>query len=316
LRAAPETSLAALDPTLAKQWHRTRNGALTPRDVTLGSGRPVWWKCRKGPDHEWRAAVVHRSGGTGCPFCAGRRVSVTRSFASEHPELVSEWHPTKNGGLTPHDVTPASNRRVVWRCPKGRDHEWRTTVSARNAGQGCPFCANVRVSVTNALGARFPEIAREWHPTKNGNLWPGEVTAGTPRRVWWRCVLGHEWQATVGGRTGKGAGCPYCANHRVSATNSLAARYPKLAREWHPTKNGALGPEGVTAGTPRHVWWRCTFGHVWQAAVSSRSSNGCGCPECWRLGRRPPVAITGRRRTPVRLAVYEGARYGPVRRVK
>jgi hypothetical protein len=113
-----------------------------------------------------------------------------------------------------------------------------------------------------------------------------------------------------------GNGCPFCANQRVSATNSLAARFPKLAREWHPTKNRSLTPHDVVAGTNRRVWWRCAFGHAWQAAVSSRSGNGTGCPECWRLPRRRSVATTGRKRSPVRLARYEGAHRGPVRRVK
>jgi hypothetical protein len=126
----------------------------------------------------------------------------------------------------------------------------------------------------------------------------------------------HLWETTVLERARAGRGCPCCAGRQVSITNALTKLAPAIAREWHPTKNGALRPEGVTAGTPRRVWWRCTFGHVWQAAVSSRSSNGCGCPECWRLRSRQPVAITGRRRTPVRFAVYEGARHGPVRRVK
>jgi hypothetical protein len=286
-----------------------------PRDVIPGSSRAVWWKCPKGPDHEWRCAVSHRRDGTGCPFCAGRRVCATKSFATEHPELVSEWHPTKNGDLTPCDVTPGSYTAAWWECPKGPDHEWRTMVRERHRGRGCPFCTNVRVSVTNSLAARFPKIARDWHPTKNDDLRPGDVVAGSARRVWWRCVRGHDWQATIDGRT-QGARCPFCANARVSTTNSLAARFPKLAREWHPTKNGVLGPGDVIAGTHRRAWWRCAFGHTWQAAVASRSSGGCGCPECWRLRPKQGVATTGKRRKPVRFAAYEGARHGPVRRVK
>ena len=45
-------------PRVAKEWHPTKNGKLTPRDVVFGSARVVWWKCPEGRDHEWRVAVV------------------------------------------------------------------------------------------------------------------------------------------------------------------------------------------------------------------------------------------------------------------
>ena len=32
-----------------------------------------------------------------------------------YPHLVKEWHPTKNGDLTPKDVTYGSNKKVWWR---------------------------------------------------------------------------------------------------------------------------------------------------------------------------------------------------------
>lgn len=60
-------------PALAKEWHPTKNGSLTPRDVTPGSGKKVWWICGKG--HEWEATVNNRSRGRGCPYCAGKAAS-------------------------------------------------------------------------------------------------------------------------------------------------------------------------------------------------------------------------------------------------
>ncbi len=59
-------------PQVAAQWHPTLNGALTPRDVTVGSHKKVWWMCQEG--HVWKAVVYSRSGAqkSGCPVCAGR----------------------------------------------------------------------------------------------------------------------------------------------------------------------------------------------------------------------------------------------------
>src|SRR5262249_28188785 len=147
----------------------------------------------------------------GCPFCAGKRVSATNSLAAVRPDLAAEWHPTRNGTLTPHDVTPGSNQRAWWKCPRGDDHEWDGKVANRHTGFGCPFCATRRISSTNSLAVTGPKVARDWHPTKNGTLTPRDVTRGAHHRVWWRCQFGHEWQATVNHRTAKGAGCPGCA---------------------------------------------------------------------------------------------------------
>ncbi|EJS45289.1 hypothetical protein ICG_05980 [Bacillus cereus BAG1X1-3] len=65
-----ENRLAIRNPELAKQWHETKNGKLTPFQVTVGSNKRAWWKCKEG--HEWET-TVHQSGlGKNCPFCKPR----------------------------------------------------------------------------------------------------------------------------------------------------------------------------------------------------------------------------------------------------
>src|SRR5947209_6277563 len=103
-----------------------------------------------------------------------------------HPKIAAEWHPTKNGDLTPQAVVAGSNRKVWWCCPKGADHEWQATVAKRaTGGQSCPYCGGKRVSATNSLATLFPQIAKQWHPTKNGSLTPDRVVAGSDIRAWW-----------------------------------------------------------------------------------------------------------------------------------
>jgi predicted nucleic acid-binding Zn-ribbon protein len=56
--------------------------------------------------------------------------------------------------------------------------------------------------------------------------------------------------------------------------------FPKLAKEWHPSKNRGLTPEKVTTTSKKKVWWRCsTCTHEWKAAISERSA-GQGCKKC------------------------------------
>lgn len=306
---APGSSLAEEYPEIARQWDASRNGDLRPQHVRPGSSKKVWWRCTREPSHRWDAPVYARTAEVvdrataACPFCAGTRLSVERSLAALNPKLAAEWHPTKNGSLTPDGVFPSSRQIVWWRCAAGPDHVWRAPLNARasadgSAKAGCIFCASKHVSVTNSLATRFPTIAGEWHPTKNGALTPEKVLAGSPRRAWWKCDQGadHVWQAAVVKRTnpsGKPAGCPFCANKRVSTTNALSSRAPKIARQWHPTRNGSLRPRDIVYGSDHKAWWRCVVGHEWRAKVTDRVKRGTGCPECLLRKREP--ATTRRR---------------------
>ena len=99
-------------PNLCEQIHPTKNGDFNPVNYTYGSGKKVWWKCPEGDDHEWVTRIDDRARGRGCPFCSGRRVSVTNNLLVSDPKIANEWHPTKNGDLRPEDVTPNMTRKV------------------------------------------------------------------------------------------------------------------------------------------------------------------------------------------------------------
>jgi len=135
-----------------------------------------------------------------------------KNLLETYPGIAAEWHLTKNGELTPDQVVAGSNKRFWWQCPQGPDHEWEAKLSNRTSTNktGCPCCAGQKVSVTNSLATQFPDIAAEWHPTKNGELTPDQVVAGSGKIFWWQCPQGpdHEWPATLVGRTREGAGCP------------------------------------------------------------------------------------------------------------
>ena len=64
--------LATVQPLVAKQWHESLNGALTPEMVTAGSHKKAWWQCSYG--HVWKATIYSRAGvqQCGCPVCAGK----------------------------------------------------------------------------------------------------------------------------------------------------------------------------------------------------------------------------------------------------
>ena len=152
-------------------------------------------------------------------------------------------------------------------------------------GAGCPFCAGQRVSVTNSLAGRRPEVAREWHPWRNAGHSPADFVWSSNEEAWWKCPAGddHEWRARINNRTSNDTGCPFCAGMAPSETTSLAAVFPELAEQWHPLLNGDLGPADVTTQSNRVAFWRCSRGHVWRASVENRA-RGAACPFC--SGRR------------------------------
>lgn len=128
------------------------------------------------------------------------------------------------------------------------------------------------------LTVENPPLAAQWDREKNGDLRPEDFTGGSHKKVWWRCVLGHSWQATIYSRSVRG--CPYCSGRRpILGISDLLTVNPKLASEWDCEKNMPLQPQDVSANTHRKAWWRCCRGHSWQAVISNRN-NGNGCPYC------------------------------------
>lgn len=268
---------------LLNRWNGPRNGELTPSDASHGSHRRVWWHCENG--HEWQANIcdVAQSSG-GCPVCAGKTVvKGYNDLKTLYPQVAAQWNCEKNGALTPDSVTSGSMRRVWWRCESG--HEWQAAVKDRTVLRAnCPYCANrLIIRGVNDLASTEPALAAQWDREKNGALTPESVSAGSNRVVWWKCSRGHEWQAHIRSRTGSDSGCPYCTGKKVlEGFNDLAAVYPTIANQWHPTLNGDLKPTEVTAGCNRKVWWVCEEGHIWKTAVCARTAKRrhTGCPVC------------------------------------
>jgi len=295
-RAASGRSLAHRHPILAAQWHLSRNGQRSPRNVVPGSPYVAWWQCPVNARHEWRAAVAKRAlRGDGCPYCRNKRLAPkparggypANSLAARFPLVAAEWHPTKNLGITAADVLSGAHRKVWWQCRKAEDHVWQAAICHRTRRDvGCPVCAKLGGNPDDALSRRHPELAAQWHPRKNGKLTPRVVHHRSTRVVWWKCPGGrdHVWKSQVLQRTVRKGPCPFCAGVLVSVTNSLTRLFPRVAREWHPERNGREGPGAVPAGARRFAWWRCAVGHVWRMRVADRTVGGRGCPACARSG--------------------------------
>ncbi len=296
IRLEKENSLALKFPNIAKQWNYDRNGSLNPTLLSFSSNKKVWWKCEKG--HEWESSVGKRTAGRGCPICSSNKLCKgINDLHSVNPVLSSQWHPTKNGNLTPSDVFPNSMKKVWWKCEKG--HEWEATINNRTRGRNCPYCSGRRLLVGfNDLQSVYPLIAKEWNYPRNDGIQPKDVTKGSNKNVWWICSKGHEWETPVFRRT-QGDGCPICGKQKrvisqnknlIDSHGSLLTTNPELAREWNYSRNIDITPDIVLEGSGKRVWWICQKGHEWKAKICERN-NGAGCPFCSGHKHYPIICI-------------------------
>ncbi len=275
----PGTSLADKAPALAQYWHPEKN-RLSPDKVALHSNKAFWWRCPKG--HVWQDIpnnLLKFSPERICPYCDRRRLSAEYCLAAEDPQVAALWHPTKNH-CTAEEIAPHSNKKVWWQC--GHGHEWQETVSqvrVFGAERACPYCNDRKVWEGNCLARLAPELAAEWHPTKNDPLTPETTLAWSAQKVWWQCAKGHAWIAAVAKRYQRGDGCPYCSGHRASPENCLARMYPEVAQLWDSAQNMPLTPNDVTPHSGKKVWWKCPEGHTWTRTVSGQIKSR-GCPSC------------------------------------
>ena len=125
-----------------------------------------------------------------------------------------------------------------------------------------------KLTSAHNLAVVHPKMAKQWHPTLNGDLTPRRVTPSSDKRIWWRCQKGHERQVSPSNRVHFGTGCPFCSGKRVSDDNCLERVLPHIARQWHPTQNKGLTPKDVTCGSGKKIWWLCPKGHEWEARIS------------------------------------------------
>lgn len=423
---AKNGSLLTNNPELSKEWNYVKNGTLKPDMVLSKSPKKVWWKCSK-CGYEWKMSLYARSKGGYCPKCLRIEKSISQStpikgindLESQRPELIKEWHPTKND-INYSDVTVSSNKKVWWLGKCG--HEWQATIASRSSGGGCPLCLkenkisypekviffylkksivdndvfenyhtdflkqkeydiaipsikigieydgynwhksiqkdiekdnisfengyiiirireskckkynsnslkiyydeknvknleSVLLNILNVISLKtkisynldfnidrdntkilellemtkkqnsisnlFPNVLKEWHPTKNGTLKPDYISAHTHKKVWWVCPKGHEYQMVVKHKTEDKCGCPVCSNHKIlPGYNDLKTLRPDIAKEWDYEKNKPLSPDKIPVTANYKVWWICPKGHSYYYSVAHRTYSGRNCPIC------------------------------------
>ena len=212
------------------------------------------------------------------------------SILYTHLHLISEWNNKRNKPLEPSNFSQGSSHVVWWICSKG--HEWQAPIYRRTKKNpsGCVKCFHKsrQPSTENSILHTHEHLISEWNHERNKPLEPSNFSHGSSNVVWWICSKGHEWQAPIYRRTKKKPpGCPYCLNKKVGYGNDLQSKFPKISKEWHPTKNGDLKPNEFVPGSDKRIWWQCKKGHEWATRILKRTDvNNKGCKECYRMNKK------------------------------
>ncbi len=281
-KADGTTNFSFLFPELLTEWDFEKN-KISPDTLLSNAAKKIWWKCRKNPKHKWQAILYSRTRNKyGCPYCTGRIADDKTNITVTHPQLLKEWNYEKNKN-EPREYKSGSNQKVWWRCDKGEDHVWLSSINNRTNGKNCPICSGQKVVASTQLTTTHPVIAKQWHNEKNGNLKPKNHHQGSSKSIWWKCDKDkdHEWKTEIRVRT-LGSNCPVCINKKIVLSNCLQTTHPKLASEFHPDKNEKINTFNVGAGSNKKVWWKCKFNstHEWKTAITARAIYKTGCPYC------------------------------------
>ncbi len=230
-----ERSLAVKFPELSKEWDYVKNAPLTPNDVTYGSQKIVFWICpichQSYPKKisNRTAPSKQKTESKKCPVCLGRYIIPEyNSLKALYPDIIAkEWDYEKNI-LTPDSIAPHSNQVFWWKCEYNHSYAASPNNKISKNGGECPYCSGHRVSDQNRLTLICPELAKQWHPTKN-NKDASDVSFGSNEDAWWLCpICSYEWKAKINNRY-NGRGCPNCSKgQHTSFPEQVIYYYIKL----------------------------------------------------------------------------------------
>jgi hypothetical protein len=243
---AENTRLATLSvrdiPDLAEAWADEADpGSVCAADMGLRR-----FRCPNGHHPRISPSTFLRNG---CPHC---RAALTRgtgpTLAAAQPEITSQWHPVRNGTLTPNGVGPGS-RRAVWWLADCCGHEWQQAVADRDKYRRwrCPNCR----TFLDSLAWHNPTLAAEWSPNNPVGPWHVRPHTSTPFTPQWVCATdpSHTWASPLSARS-SGAGCPECRTAGKSAVE--LAHFQAATDVFGAARSGLVLRDGAFTG--RNMW--------------------------------------------------------------
>jgi superfamily II DNA or RNA helicase/DNA-directed RNA polymerase subunit RPC12/RpoP len=216
--ATASNNLTVSHPMLALEYLPVPRNHLPANGMLAGSDKMVWWRCAKEAcGHEWSASVHARTGGNGCPSCAGRVATATNNLTVTHPHLALDYMPSPRNEKPAAQVIAGTRKKIWWKCAKvSCGHEFLASGDNRVRGTNCPACSGRVVTVSNNLNTTHPYLALEYMAPPRNALPVELILAGTAKKIWWKCSVpecGQEFLAS-GTNRARGGNCPKWRDHQ------------------------------------------------------------------------------------------------------
>lgn len=265
-----ENDLATLRPHLAKEWHPTKNGGLKPSDIAVNSHTKVWWTCQFG--HEWPATIASRANGRGCKECSKIGTSFPEQaifyyIKKEYPDSLNTF--TEFGfelDIYIPSILTAIEYDGIW------THKNNNRFIRDNKKDKKCLEKNIRLIRIRENGLKRTLFAECLERKDNGSIQSLQEVI-----IELFTLLGHQDCTQI--NIERDYLIILHQYYEYIKENNLRSLYPSIAEEWHPTENGTLTPDMVTAKSSIKVKWICPRGHTYPMEIGKRTT-GRSCPIC------------------------------------
>jgi hypothetical protein len=201
---ALDNSLASMFRGVAKMFHPTKNGSLTPSQIRPFSTKKRWFRCFRHADHDFEATVASvvrswKAGANGCPTCKGLKVLYRDSLAAKYPKVAAMMRAAKSE-IDPKTVRPRSNKESTFQCPRVAYHLFTAQIdavvrAAQKGNSGCGYCRGSRLHPLDSLKEKYPEVARYIDRTQGAFPKSTHLNPGSHIELPFRCFAPerHRW---------------------------------------------------------------------------------------------------------------------------
>lgn len=264
-------------PDLMEEWDFKRN-VLDPEKIAVLSPKKAYWICSRG--HNYEKPIYNRAKGIGCPFCTRAK---STSFPEQcfyyyikkvYPDTISRYKDIFKNSMELDIYIPSARigieyDGIFWHSDK------KSLLREETKYRICKENGIKLFRIKEGEFSGFTDNADDIYyipkktDTERLNFYIYELIK--------KLTFYSRKIPAINIERDKNEILEYMT---VKYEESLECLFPKIAQEWHPTKNRKLTPDLFIAGSSEKIWWKCAeCGNEWRSSIVNRTK-GHGCDIC------------------------------------
>ena len=276
--------LTTTHPQIANEWDYKKNYPVKPDQVTFGVGKKYYWICKNGHESYLASPNKRTNQHTGCPKCFNGRQT---SFAEQaiyfyvkkiYPDAINSYKDIFNNGMELDIYIPSINYGieydgVAFHKENKKEREKRKYLICRS--KNIKLIRIKEEKLENCwLDSTADYMVETEYNGKNISMLNETIKCILQKIDFKNCFIDYDVD---------------CCRDEIQIRelklaflkeNSLAVKFPEIAKEWHPTLNGKLRPENFLPQSSYNAFWICKNGHVYQSRIQSRTKYKTKCKIC------------------------------------